>query len=433
MAAVVANPERRAPSAGLVGAWPRALPARVVRRLLQATLLVPLVRVLCRPFRVENARRLAREPGPVVFIANHASHADTPAILAALPRRVRLRTAPAAAEDYFFRGRVRGALAAIGIGAFPFPRRGSAGLDRAEQLLAHGWNVLLFPEGTRSADGRMREFKPGAAVLALRGATIVPVGLAGTAEVMPKNARFPRRAPVSIVFGEPVCVESALPAPIVAVRMERRVSRLRAAARLLRPPRRRSWLERAASFARSPAGLWFAFGWGVAEALMWPIVPDVPVALLAVAAPSRFLALAASATAGSLLGGTAAYGLGAIGAGTGILAHAPLVTERMHGHALAQMSADGATPLLAQPWTGVPYKVFAYQASGAGVAFGPFVALSAVGRGHRILLAAAVFAGAAWPLQRVAKRWVERCYVPFAIAFCAVFSLGLARVVAAWS
>jgi 1-acyl-sn-glycerol-3-phosphate acyltransferase/membrane protein YqaA with SNARE-associated domain len=413
--------------------WPRSRPARAARRALQALLLIPLVRLLCRPLRVEGAKRLAAGKGPVVFVANHASHADTAVILAALPGGVRRLTAPAAASDYFFRGRARGALAALSIGAFPFPRRGTAGLARAEALLARGWNVLLFPEGTRTTDGHMRAFRPGAGALAARGATIVPVGISGTREVLPKGGRLPRRRPVAVVFGEPERFGRGTPSEVVAQQLARRVSRLRAAARLLRPPASPSHLERVGTVARSPAGLWIAFAWGVAEALIFPIVPDVPVALMAAAAPSRFLPLATAAVAGSLAGGAAAYGLGALGLGSLMLAHAPLVTQRMTGHALGSLGSAGAAALLGQPWTGIPYKVFAYQASGAGVAAGPFLAWSLVGRGHRILPVAAVFAAAWWPLHRWTPRLARRLYVPFAFSFLVVFALGLGRVVSAWS
>jgi membrane protein YqaA with SNARE-associated domain len=280
-------------------------------------------------------------------------------------------------------------------------------------------------------NGRMRPFKPGAGVLASRGATIVPVGVAGTGDVLPKRGRLPRRGPVSVVFGEPLRTSPDVPAP-AAERLGRRVSRLRAAARMILPAPRPSWFARVRGFALSPNAGWFVFGWGMAEALVWPIVPDVPVALLAVAAPSRFLVLAGAATAGSLGGGAVAYGLGAAGIGCGIGAHAPLVTGRMHAHALSELIAGGAGSLLGQPWSGVPYKVFALQAPTAGVGFGAFLAMSAIGRGHRILLVAAAFAGVAGPLRAVAARWVERLYAPFAVVLCAVFTIGLARVVAAW-
>ena len=422
-----------APAVSPANGWARSVPARAARAILQALTLVPMVRVLCHPLRVEGKRKVRALNGPVVFAANHASHADTVAILAALPRRVRARTAPAAAEDYFFRGRLRGVGAQMAIGAFPFPRHGSEGLRRAGSLLAAGWNVLLFPEGTRSCDGSMRSFRPGVGLLASSGATIVPVALAGTQDILPKHRRLPRRRPVALVFGEPVRVEPGTPAIAAAAIVERRVRRLYTAARLLRPATRPSIAERVEELAASRAALWIAFGWAVAEALWWPIVPDVPVILLSAAVPKRFLPLAAAATAGSLAGGAVAYGAGAAGVGGFLLAHAPLVTPRMVEHARATIAAHGAGPLFAQPWSGVPYKVFAYQAAPAGCAFVPFVVVSALGRGHRILLAGAFFA-AVWSVPR--RRWLRAtrlAYVPFALAFSVVFGMGLGRVVAAWS
>jgi 1-acyl-sn-glycerol-3-phosphate acyltransferase len=413
--------------------WPRSRAAVVVRVILQGVLLFPLVRVICRPIRVEGARGLGRERGPFVFAANHASHADTALLLRALPGRIRRRTAAAAAEDYFFRGRLRGALATLGIGAFPFPRKGTTGLDRAEELLADGWSVILFPEGTRSPDGRMRPFRSGIGVLAARGATVVPVGIAGSREVFPKSARLPRRAPVSVVFGSPSRTELGAPAQTTAQALERKVSRMRAAAHLLRPRPRDTWFDRARTLARAPAALWICFGWGVAEALWLPIVPDVPVALLAAAAPSRLLLLAVAAVAGSMTGGMVAYALGAAGAGGWLLSHAPMVTDRMQIHAAGQLTVEGAPTLLAQPWTGIPFKVFGYQAVSSGIGAGPFLLMSLAGRGFRILVAGGVFAVAFWPLHRFIPRLARRLYAPFALAFAVVFGMGLARVVATWS
>jgi membrane protein YqaA with SNARE-associated domain len=176
-----------------------------------------------------------------------------------------------------------------------------------------------------------------------------------------------------------------------------------------------------------------AFAWGVAEALFFPVVPDVGVVLLAVAAPSRFLPLALATTAGSVAGGAVSYALGPTPPGAWLLAHAPLVTDRMRGHALEALSSGGAAPLIGQPWTGIPFKVFGYQAAGAQVGFGSFLLNSIGGRGVRIFLAGGVFAGAAWAPQRLLPGWVERLYALFVVAFLVLFGVGLAQVFSSWS
>ncbi|MEX2556911.1 MAG: lysophospholipid acyltransferase family protein [Actinomycetota bacterium] len=426
--------ERLAPSAPTrLPEWPRSPVAVELRALLQRVLLFPVLRLFCRPMRIERDPGLLAQEGPFVFVANHTSHADTALILRALPARLRRRLAPAAAEDYFFRGRAPGAILSLLIGAFPFPRRGRAGLARAERLLDDGWSILLFPEGTRSTDGHVGSFKPGVGVLAERGFRVVPIGIAGAREVMPKGRRLPRAHPVSILIGAPIEPDRALPPTVAAERIRRRVSRLHAAARLLRPPARRTVLQRARGLALSRRGLMFAFAWGVAEALFFPIVPDVGVALLAVAAPSRFLPLALASTAGSVAGGAVSYALGATPAGVWLLAHAPLVTDGMRQHAFEALGSGGAGALIGQPWTGIPFKVFGYQAAGAGVGLGSFLVHGLAGRGSRIVLAGAAFAGAAWAPHRLFPHWVERLYAPFVVAFLVLFGVGLARVVSSWS
>jgi 1-acyl-sn-glycerol-3-phosphate acyltransferase len=413
-------------------AWPRSRSAVLLRALIQRALLIPLVRWLCRPLRVEGRGGVARLDGPAVFVANHASHADTALILAALPPRIRHRTAVAAAEDYFFNGRARGTAATLVIGAFPFPRRGTTGLARTQLHLDEGWSVLLFPEGTRSADGAVAPFKRGIGALAAAGATIVPVGIAGTRDVLPKGSRIPRQTPAAVVFGSPTRFDHAPPEEI-AERLQRRVSRLRAAARLLQPRARRSAYDRVRSLACSRAGLALAFCWGLAEALVAPVVPDFAVVLLAVAAPRRAVWLALAATAGSVAGGAVAYALGAAGAGGWLLAHAPLVTDRMEPHALIEISRRGGAALLAQPWTGIPYKVFGYQAAPGGIGLASFIGWSVLGRGARLVASAVVFALPSAALHRRTATWVRRFYGLFAVTFAAIFFFGLARMVAFWS
>lgn len=176
--------------------WTRtALALTGMRRRLVAPLWRLAASRFARPLEVRGLDHLPA--GAVVLAANHASHADTVVLLAALRGRDVL---PAAAADYFFATRVLGAATVVGIGAFPFPREGRAGLDRAEQVLAAGRDVLLFPQGTRDG-GPVRA---GVGVLGAAGATVVPVHLDGPAGILPKGRRRPRRHPVTVTIGTPI-------------------------------------------------------------------------------------------------------------------------------------------------------------------------------------------------------------------------------------
>jgi 1-acyl-sn-glycerol-3-phosphate acyltransferase len=157
--------------------------------------------------RVHGAAALPS--GPCVIVANHCSHADTAALVAALPAR--RKPAVAAAADYWFRGGLRPRICRALCAAFPVRRTGggSADLAAAARLLAAGRDVIVFPEGTRSRDGRTGDFHRGAARLAAAaGVPLVPVGISGTRTLLPPGGvgRRPRRTAVIVRIGTPVCV-----------------------------------------------------------------------------------------------------------------------------------------------------------------------------------------------------------------------------------
>jgi 1-acyl-sn-glycerol-3-phosphate acyltransferase len=186
----------------------RRASCNAIRGLVQDGAVVPALRTLCAPFRASAAVDLANLGDPVVFVANHGSHLDAPAILAALPRSIRHRTAFAAAEDYFYRNRLLGFAVGLTIGAFPFPRHGRQGVERAAALLADGWNVVLFPEGTRSADGAQHLFRDGVGHLLLASHTAaVPLAIEGTRALWPRGHRLPRFSPghgsIAVRLGRP--------------------------------------------------------------------------------------------------------------------------------------------------------------------------------------------------------------------------------------
>lgn len=174
-----------------------ARPAGILREVLQRVVWNPMLRLWATPLTVEGSAL----PSPAVYAANHASHADTALVRAVVGRTARRRLAVAAADDYFFSTPARAAAFTVAVGAFPFPRHGDVGLRRANTLLTEGWSVLLYPQGTRNPGS---EFRPGALRLAREGWPVVPVGIAGTAVVLPKGARFPRRSPTAVVFGTPL-------------------------------------------------------------------------------------------------------------------------------------------------------------------------------------------------------------------------------------
>ena len=174
---------------------------RWIRRSMRYMVWKPMRMLFCSPLRVEHLARLPREP--VVFVSNHASHADTVVLLDVLARHRPL--AVAAADDYWFKNRLRGLALAASLGTFPFPREGLRGLRRTEELLAAGWSVLIYPQGTRGGG----KFRSGIGRLAAAGAVLVPVGVVGTRDVLPKGASFPRRHAVSVRIGEALRLRDA--------------------------------------------------------------------------------------------------------------------------------------------------------------------------------------------------------------------------------
>jgi long-chain acyl-CoA synthetase len=202
--------------------WGRAAPARWTRDLLQRRLLFPLVDGLCGPITVTGREHLVGPRRPVLLAPNHSSHLDTLVVLRALPDGPRGRLAVAAAADYWYARRAPAALVTLLLGAFPLARQGAVGpsLAYCGELARTGWSLLVYPEGTRSPDGRLQPFRPGVGLLAtaLR-VPVVPVHLAGTHACLPRGARWPRRARVAVRFGAPLRFAPGTPPGVVAAEL----------------------------------------------------------------------------------------------------------------------------------------------------------------------------------------------------------------------
>jgi 1-acyl-sn-glycerol-3-phosphate acyltransferase len=348
--------------------------------------------------------------GGCVVVANHSSHADTAALLAALPSRHAPRVA--AAADYWFAGGWRPLVCRTLAAAFPVRRTGGGSADMAPAvaLLRAGRAVIVYPEGTRRPGAPSRFHSGAFRLAAAAGVPVVPIGIAGTGDLLPKHGRL-HRTRVTVRIGTPV------PPDPDAARAE--------VARLASLPGRKSGArERFALLAGSSAGLVLVALWSVAEAIVWPLVPEVVLFALVLAAPRAGLRLVPTAVLASMAGGLCTLALGS----AGIAPAAPLVTERMRIAVAEQTAAEGAHAVRHQPLSGIPFKVYAAEAGRAGA--GPLQFLAAA-VGHRGLRIASV--GAACTLLGVAlRRWPQR-YPAVLLGGYALFTIGFAAVVASWT
>lgn len=364
---------------------------------------------------------------PCILVANHSSHADTVALLAAVPAR--RRPMVAAATDYWFTRPDRAAACRVLVGGFPVRRSGggSADLTTADDLLAAGHDIIIYPEGTRTRDGSIGEFRSGAARLAARtGAPLVPVAITGTRTLLPAHGRV-HRSRVTVHIGAPVAVPADARAAVADL-----LDTAAPAGRHRRDSRLRRVVAR---FASAPRAVALVLAWAVAEALSWPLLPEFLLGVLVVAATSDgrdnsfrraglvTVRLTLAAAAGSLAGGALMYALAAHGTAP----PAPLTTPRMHAAAASQLAAEGAAGVRHQPFSGIPYKVYAAAAGRADVGLPEFLGASVTSRTLRIAGVGLVFGLFGW-LARPWRRW----YPAYLVLAAGVFAVSLADIVASW-
>lgn len=208
--------------------WAHRPVAKFVRRVGVWGFFKPAISFYGSP-RVVGTDRLEQLEGPIIFAANHHSHADTSLLLATMPAHLRNDLSIAAGADYFFPNRVSAALSALFIGAIPIERQklSKLSIDNSLRALEDQRNLLIFPEGGRSPDGWSRKHRPGAAFLARRsGAPVVPVYIDGTGTILPKGKNWPTRARCAVVFGDPMTMGEDEDTRAFAERIERRIAEL---------------------------------------------------------------------------------------------------------------------------------------------------------------------------------------------------------------
>jgi len=151
--------------------------------------------------RVVGLERIPQ--GVCVFAANHTSSADAPAVVGAIPRRVAILL-----KESLFKWPIVGQAfrAAHFIPVNRAARESAiASVEKATEAMKAGHSFLIYPEGTRSPDGRLQEFKKGAVVMAIKaGVPIVPMVCSGAHRVMEKHSLVIHPGEIVVEFLEPI-------------------------------------------------------------------------------------------------------------------------------------------------------------------------------------------------------------------------------------
>jgi long-chain acyl-CoA synthetase len=218
-------------------AWPRWRLAGLLRSLFRALILFPVLRCYVR-LQVEGREKLETVSPPLLLVANHQSMLDVPVVLRGLPAPLRSRLAPAMGARGFMTGawrrlwrepaeaspdqagrsscggRMKGFSRVVlflarllfdGYLLTDDPHEARMALRHAGRLADAGVSTLVFPEGLRTWDGRLKPFRSGAGVMAQRlRLPVVPLLLDGLFEIWPRHQVLPRRGSVRLRIGDPL-------------------------------------------------------------------------------------------------------------------------------------------------------------------------------------------------------------------------------------
>ena len=226
--------------------WPWLKPCQWVRAAFVEAVLRPLVCLLAHP-RIEAPEKLAAA-APMLIVANHVTAFDGPLVQYALPGPIRRKMAAAMAaemlEDYRrFRnpghgprqgrfdlfGPLQYLLVTALFNVFPLPRKRDfqRSFAHAGEAMDRGFNVLVFPEGTRSEAGELASFRGGIGLLAKQsGALVLPVALRGLGELKAGRRRWFRSGTIEVRVGKPIRFSPAETEAAITARLHDEVEKL---------------------------------------------------------------------------------------------------------------------------------------------------------------------------------------------------------------
>jgi len=168
---------------------------------------------------------LKKIKGPVVFISNHVSYLDQPAIMYSLPAALRYRIASATREEFFFSEngtpffrKILFPYSMVGFNTFLLPQKSGfrKSLAFMGKLIDHDVNILIFPEGTRSRDGKLQDFMSGLGLLVKElQVPVVPIKILGIEKIFPRGFKFPKKGKCTVIFGKPIEFTTETPGEII--------------------------------------------------------------------------------------------------------------------------------------------------------------------------------------------------------------------------
>ncbi|MGB8325865.1 MAG: AMP-binding protein [Candidatus Acidiferrum sp.] len=223
--------------------WPQYWLTTLFRLAVYYFLAWPATYLMAAP-RIRGRENLRGLRGPVLIIANHITYLDIAWVLPALPARFRNRLATAMGGERLaamrrppremsfvgrFRERLDYFLALSLFNVFPLPKESGflKSFSFAGDLADRGWNILIFPEGLTSEDGKMTTFRSGIGLLAKQlDLPIIPMRLSGLFDLKQENKILARPGHVRVTIGEPVRFSADQDAKEIAQELERRVTAL---------------------------------------------------------------------------------------------------------------------------------------------------------------------------------------------------------------
>jgi long-chain acyl-CoA synthetase len=228
--------------------WPWTRVAQWVRVAFIEAVERPLVWLLAAPRVVASTAAAETGAEPLLIIANHVTSYDMPIIQYALTGVLRRRMAVAMSgemleayrhfrnpkrtanrEGFYLPGRLYYWLITALFNAFPLPRLRDfqPAFTHAGKAMDHGYNVLVFPEGTRSASGELARFRPGIGLLTKQcGAAVLPVALTGLGELKTAGRGWFRSGQLAVRVGEPIRFTSAVSEAEITAQLHAAVERL---------------------------------------------------------------------------------------------------------------------------------------------------------------------------------------------------------------